>query len=258
MYKLLYLCYNNSDRLFYQKGGKIMAKDKSKNKDKVTVKSKEEVRHSSEEFENAMEKIKEIRLELMGLNIALILLGLVMIVIPKEFNQFVTQIVGCILCVWGVLRGITFLRLKNEEMFGSYALVQGVAMLVFGVFLLFQAERFAALLNNVLTLIILVVAAVKLQNAINYFKLKVKNWWLHLIAAVLLLIFGIIALVKPGFVGDEQELLMIMTIIMGTALVISGIWDIVSVHILSKAVQKKVKEIDDAKRAKEQNTTEDT
>lgn len=213
--------------------------------DQVTVKNKEDLDPERQAFNNVMEKLKATKNEMLFLNLAVILLGIVMIAIPKEFNQFIGQILGCVLCVWGVLRCIAFLRLKNEEMFGSYALVQGAAMLGFGIFFLCEANSFAVLLNHVLTLIILIAAVLKLQNAINYYKMRLKNWWLHLLGAAILLTFGIIALVKPGFVDDQDGLVILMTIIMGIALVISGVWDAISVLILSKAVKEKAKEWDE-------------
>lgn len=214
-------------------------------KEKVTVKSKEDLDPKRQNFNRVMEQLKSTKSELLFLNAAIVLLGLVMVCIPQQFNQFIGQILGIVLCCWGVLRVISFLRLKNEEIFGSYALVQGAAMIGFGLFFLLQADRFAQLLNSVLTLIILVAAVLKLQNAINYYKLRIKNWWLHLLAAVVLLVFGIIALVKPGFVDDKDGLVVIMTVIMGIALIISGVWDMFSVLILSKTIRQKAKEWDE-------------
>ena len=214
-------------------------------KEKVTIKSKEDLDPKKQAFDAFMQRLKELKTELLFLNIALILLGIVMIAIPKEFNQFIGQILGCVLCVWGVIRCIAFFRLESSEIVGSYALVQGAAMLGFGLFFLFQPDRFSNLLNSALILLILIAAVLKLQNAITFFKVGIKNWWLHLIIAVVMLIFGIIALVKPGFVDDENGLLIIMTVIMGISLVISGIWDTISVLILSKAVKVKAKEWDE-------------
>ncbi len=189
-------------------------------------------------------RVKEMKTELVILNAALAVLGLVMIAIPQQFNDFIGQILGVALCIWGALRCIHFLRLKGDEAFGSYALVQGAAMIGFGIFFLVQKESFSNLLNSALALIILIVAVLKLQNAINYFKLKIKNWWLHLIAALVLIVFGVIAIIRPGFVDDDHGLLIVMTVIMGCALVISGIWDIVSVMIMSKAIKKTAKELE--------------
>lgn len=199
----------------------------------------------TEVFELLRNKLKGLKTEMTIINLALIALGLVMVIIPQQFNDFIGQIIGCALCIWGVLRCITFLRLKSEDAFGSYALVQGAAMLGFGVFFLTQPERFTNLLNSVLVLSVLVAAVMKLQNAINYFKLKIYRWWLHLIAAAVLLVLGIIALIRPDWAGDEASLANMITIIIGCGLILSGIWDLFSVSIMSKRLKMTVKQMEE-------------
>ena len=208
-------------------------------------KKKTEAAEEVNTYELLRNKYREIKTEMFILNLAIVVLGLVMVIIPAKFNEFIGQILGCALCIWGVLRCITFLRLKKEEAFGSNALVQGAAMLGFGIFFLTQPDRFANLLNSLLVLAVLIAAVYKLQNAINYYKVKISKWWLHFIAAALLLALGIIALIRPGWVDDEAGLAVMITIIIGCALMISGIWDIFAVSILSKKLKKTVKEMEE-------------
>ena len=210
-------------------------------------KKKQQTAETEEEntYDLLRSKYREIRTEMLILNFALIILGLVMVIIPAKFNEFIGQILGCALCIWGVLRCITFLRLKKEEAFGSNALVQGAAMLGFGIFFLVQPDRFGNLLNSLLVLAVLIAAVYKLQNAINYYKLRISRWWLHFIAAGILLALGIIALIRPGRADDEAGLAVMITIIIGTALIISGVWDLFAVSILSKKLKKTVREMEE-------------
>ena len=198
----------------------------------------------SEGFDQVRIRLKELKGEMIIINIAMVVLGIVMIIIPKPFTEFIGQILGGGLCIWGVLRCITFLRLKEDEMFGSFALVQGAAMIGLGIFLLTQPARFSELLNSALVLGVLIAAVFKLQNAINYMKLKAKVWWVHLLVAVVLTVFGVIALVRPGWVDDKDGLLVVMTVITGVAFVISGVWDIFSVMYLAKLVKKKTDQME--------------
>lgn len=197
-------------------------------------------------YQQVRDRIKEIRGEMILLNLAFIALGIVMIIIPKQFTEFIGQILGGALCIWGVIRCIAFLRLKEDEMFGSYALVQGAAMLGFGIFFLTQPYRFTNLLNSALVLVILIAAVFKLQNAINYMKLKVRYWWVHLLIAAVMIVFGIIAIVRPGWVDDEAGLAVLITVITGVAFIISGVWDLFSVMYMSKLVRKKTEELEAA------------
>lgn len=213
-----------------------MAKDKEKDKAKGTSKD-------AESLDSIKKKVREMKGEVLILNAAVFLLGLVMIIMPEQFNQFVGQILGVVLIVWGILRCISFIRLKNDEMFGSFALVQGAAMLGFGAFFLFRPEDFKLLLNTALILIILIVAVLKLQYAINYFKLKSSKWWIHLIVAVVLIAFGVFAILKPGMpiengIIKEASALNLLTRIIGIGFVISGIWDTIAFLFMSKIIKK--------------------
>lgn len=210
------------------------------------AKKSTEISEAAEAFDQIRHRMKELKGEMIVINIAIILLGIVMIAAPKPFTEFIGQILGGVLCIWGVLRCITFLRLKDDEMFGSFALVQGAAMIGFGIFFLTQPSRFSDLLNSVLVLAVLVAAVFKLQNAINYMKLKVRFWWLHLIVSLILIAFGIVAIIRPGLVDDKDGLAVLMIIIIGIAFVISGIWDIFSVIYISKVIRKKTDEMEAA------------
>lgn len=190
-------------------------------------------------IENIRKKIRDMKAELLILNIAIVILGVLMIAMPNQFQNFMAQIAGVGLIIWGVLKCIAFVRLKSEEMFGSYALVQGAAMLGFGVFFLTQPDKFNDLLNLAISLIILVIAVLKIQNAINYLKLKIEKWWIHLISALVIMAFGIITITKPG--NMDSDIALILT---GCAFVISGIWDIISVFIMSRFIKKTAKALE--------------
>lgn len=225
-----------------------MAKDKQKIKDPEKT-----------GYEAIKEKIKEMRTEFVILSAAIVVLGMVMICFPDQFNDFVGRIIGGVLCVWGALRCITFLRLKGEEMIGSFALVQGAAMIGFGIYFLVQEDRFSNLMNMLLTIMIIVLGVLKLQHAINFYKLRINSWWLHLIAALFLVSIGVFVLIKPKFSDDENTVLKIVTIITGASFAVSGIWDIVSVTKLSAIINKIAKELEksDGKQKAIKGTAED-
>lgn len=190
-----------------------------------------------ESWDNIRKKVKDMKAEMLILNGAIMILGLLMIIIPEQFNQFMGQILGVGLIILGVLKCISFLRLKGEDMFGSFALVQGAAMLGFGIFFLIKPDRFGDLLTIAISLVVLLVAVLKIQNAINYMKLKISKWWVHLILAVLLLAFGIFALVRPDGIAAN-----LMFILIGISFVVSALWDIISILFMSKVIKKTAKE----------------
>lgn len=223
-------------------------------KDKKAVKDTEK-----SGYELIRTRIKETRIEFVALSAAVVILGIIMISFPDQFNNFVGKIVGGVLCVWGLLRCFTFIRLKSEDMVGSFALVQGAAMIGFGIYFLVQQDSFRDLLDMLLTIMILVLGVLKLQHAINFRKLRINGWQLHLLLAVLLIAVGTIAIIRPEFSDDKDIVLRIVTIMTGAAFVISGIWDIISVTKLAKVIDKTAKELEkeEAKKKAIQGTAVD-
>lgn len=182
-------------------------------------------------------KVREMKAEIVIMNIAIVILGCLMITMPEQFETFIGQILGVILMVWGAIRCFAFISLKSEDMLGSFALVQGAAMLSFGVFFITQPDQFKEILKLMINLSILIIAVLKVQNAINYMRLQIRNWWIHLILGVLLAAFGIIAIINRGNMTTH-----LLFMLIGISFVVSGIWDIVSVIIMSKAIKKAAKE----------------
>lgn len=178
-------------------------------------------------------KTREMKTEMIIMNIAVVILGCLMITMPQQFEAFIGQILGVVLMVWGAIRCFSFIRLKSEEMFGSFALVQGAAMLSFGIFFITQPDQFQNILKLTINLSILMIAVLKVQNAINYMRLKMKFWWIHLIVGLLLAAFGIIAIINRGNMTVD-----LLFRLIGIAFVVSGIWDIISVMIITKAIKK--------------------
>lgn len=208
-----------------------MAKQADKTKEKTS-------------YESAQNKLKQMKTEAIVLNAVIIVLGLIMICMSRQFNEYIAQIIGGGLCIWGILRCFSFLRLKSEDMVGSYALVQGAAMIGFGLFFLYRPEEAKLLLNHLLGMAIIITAVMKIQDAINYLKLKIKNWWFHLICAAALIAFAVVAIIRPQFAEDESTQGSIIIILIGVAFVLSGIWDLITIHIMSKIIKQTAKALE--------------
>lgn len=77
-------------------------------------------------MEGLVKKIKGIRNEMIGLSIVLMLAGIFMILFPNTSGNIICRGVGAVLCIWGVVRLVAYFR--NNEILGSFGLVQGVAL----------------------------------------------------------------------------------------------------------------------------------
>ena len=65
-----------------------------------------------------IKKIKGIKIELIIISVVLFALGLFLVIFPEISQLVICRVVGIALCVWGVLRLITYFRMAKEEVIG--------------------------------------------------------------------------------------------------------------------------------------------
>jgi len=187
-------------------------------------------------------KIRTIRVELMVMSVALFALGLFLIIFPETSQSILCKAIGVALCVWGVLRLITYFRIAGKEVLGSYGLVQGISLIAFGFFFVLRPESIAAILGTALAVVIVIDGILKLQYAVDFFHLESKRWWAQIIGAVLMIGLGIVALVNPF--ETTKSLIMFM----GAVFVAEGVWDFISlvrIGQIAKQIGKAIGEVKD-------------
>ena len=136
------------------------------------------------------------------------------------------------MCVWGVLRLITYFRMAKEEVFGSFGLVQGISLLAFGIFFVMKPEVIAMFFGTVLAIVIIIDGILKLQYGIEFYHMEAKKWWIEAIAAALMVVMGIIALLNPF--GSSVALM----IFIGVVLMIEGASDLISIIRISGIIKR--------------------
>ncbi len=159
-------------------------------------------------------------------DIALIILGLLMTIFHKSAGNIICIALGILMCVFGVLRFISYFAKNKEEAVGSFAIVQGTALLGFGVLFIIAPEPIRALLNILLGIILVISGVLKLQYAVDLIRLKAKLWWISFLGAVITIALGIIIFIFYG-----ETWLMLFT---GISFMVNGLLDLVVVIILDK------------------------
>ena len=185
-------------------------------------------------WDEVRRNIRGVRNEMIIMNVATIILGILMVMFPDTINGLICQSIGAVLCVWGIIRMVKYFMERAENVFGSFGLVQGVAMLGFGIFLLVNPNFFVGFIDMVLGIVLLVMAVIKLQYAFDFLKLDSTRWWIQLIGAVIMAVLGILALTKPFGAAN------IVMILIGAGLIFSGLWDMISMHRMAGFVRDAV------------------
>ena len=174
-------------------------------------------------MEGLVKKIKGIRNEMIGLSIVLMLAGIFMILFPNTSGNIICRGVGAVLCIWGVVRLVAYFR--NDEILGSFGLVQGVALAGFGLYILIRPGIIEVFLTTVFAIIIIV-------DGIDFRKLDANGWWIEAVCAAVMIILGIVVLFNP-FATVAAVMLFI-----GVVFVFEGAWDLVSILYISKIAKE--------------------
>ena len=185
-------------------------------------------------WDEVKENIKGVKNEMIIMNVATVILGILMVIFPGAINGLICQGIGAVLCVWGIIRIIKYFMSRAEDVFGSFGLVQGGAMLGFGIFFLVNPNFFVNMIDIALAIILLVMAIIKVQYAFDFMKLNSTKWWIHLCGAVIMAVLGILALTKPFGAAN------VVMIMIGCGLIFSGLWDLISVIRMSIFVKNAV------------------
>ncbi len=189
--------------------------------------------------------------ELLFVNLAVIILGLLMVIFPENSTLFMCKAVGVALCAWGLFHVVNYFLHSSMEVFGSFGLVVGAALLGFGAYFLMHPEFLASIFTVALGIVLLVGGATKLQYAMDFLRLQTSNWWMQLVAAGVTVVLGIVALVNPFQTASA------LTLFLGVSFLVNGIWDIGAVLSLCRFLNMVEKAADQADNVIDVTFTED-
>ncbi len=196
-------------------------------------------------FQQFKRRVREAKTEFVLINVIVVIIGIMMIAMPTQINNIICQIIGASLCLWGLIKVISYFFSDETHVTGSFAMAQGCALLGFGILFIVNPRIFLSFINGALGVILMVAGVIKLQHAFDYLKLQISTWWIQLIGAVAMAACGIVALTNP-FASTSM-----LMILIGMALVFSGVWDLVTLFRISSRIKTAAKTA--AKKEKEKS-----
>ena len=174
---------------------------------------------------------KSLRRSIIIADIAICLLGLLMIIFPGYSQNVICIAIGVLLCIVGIARVVMHFSTDRVVVLGSFALVTGVALAGLGVLIILHPEILADSLMMVFGIGLIVSGVMKIQYAIDFARLSVRGWWLELLLAAALIAFGVIVLCN--LFATEVALM----IYVGISLMVSSICDLISVLRINSLVK---------------------
>lgn len=184
------------------------------------------------------EKLKDLRSGSVLPALLCIVYGIVLIIWPDISSNFICYAIGAAIMLVGVIFVIRYLRKDLVRDFYRKDLVIGLIAISLGLVALLRVEMIKGLIPTILGIAVLFSGIVKLQNAIDMFRMKYAYWYFILILSLLNMGFGILLIVEPLWIVD------IVFILIGCGLVYSGLSDLLTLYFVSKTIKNMVKESD--------------
>ena len=104
-----------------------------------------------------------------------ILLGLLFILTPQASADVICYVAGILLLASGIAAVISYLA--SGRLFGSYALVSGIVLLVCGVFCLLRPEIIQGLLTVLFGVFLVIDGMMTLQDGVDCARARLAGWW---------------------------------------------------------------------------------
>ena len=153
------------------------------------------------------------------LSVFCIVIGVALIVSPHFFTSAIGYAVGGFLGIYGIMKIITYF-VRNEEF--STNLVTGIILTASGIFLVARPDFIPKTIALIFGIYMIFSGIVRIQDSLNLKNSGIANWQASCIPAVLTTLLGIVLVFNPLAPVN------IAFMILGIALVVSGISNIIS------------------------------
>lgn len=163
--------------------------------------------------------------------VMLIIFGILFVAYPMDAARLVCYFAGAVMIIWGAVKIISW-GVTELHVIGSYSLVAGIALLAFGIFIVAYPDSIVGVITLAFGIALIVDSTVKIQQALDMARLKIKGWWMSLIIAAITLALGILILCDP-FSGAEAFI-----IVFGVSLIADGVLDFLSLVYFTCKVKK--------------------
>ena len=156
-----------------------------------------------------------------------ILLGLLFILTPQASANVICYVAGILLLASGIAAIASYL--VSGRLFGSYALVSGIVLLVCGVFCLLRPEVIQGLLTVIFGVFLVIDGMMTLQDGVDCARAKLTGWWVLAVLGVITIVLGCVVLF-----GKFDSIMLLA----GISLIADGVFDLIAIFAFSSRIRK--------------------
>lgn len=155
-----------------------------------------------------------------------ILLGLLFILTPQTSADVICYVAGILLLASGIAAVISYLA--SGRLFGSYALVSGIVLLVCGVFCLLRPEIIQGLLTVLFGVFLVIDGMMTLQDGVDCARARLAGWWVPALLSAVTIALGCVVLF-----GKFDSIMLLA----GISLIVDGVFDLIVTFAFSKRIR---------------------
>ena len=172
--------------------------------------------------------MKRLVRDLSVITVLLFLTGLFCVLFPGKSGIVICYVIGIALAVWGIFRTVVYFASEMTVPFASYAFVQGIFLMIFGVYCILKPNNLVGMLTALFAVVLIVDGALKLQYSMDLLRIHASLWTIVFVLSLVAIAFGIIVFIKPFAETDAT------VIFNGILLMIDAAADGATVFILEK------------------------
>ena len=161
-----------------------------------------------------------------------LLFGLLLVFLKDTALMIAAYVLSGFLMICGIYQIIVYLHSPVMRKIVESRRAAGLVLLLSGIMLVFNPAFLQEILPVIWGLSLLAGAFLKIQYAFDQLQLKIRRWWIMLIFASLSLVIGIIALLRPDFLGENKEF------VIGLMLIFEAVLDIIVLFMMNRALKK--------------------
>lgn len=185
-----------------------------------------------------MKRIRQAKWAYVLLSLCMIALGFYIVFHPGASLLTICYLTGAFCILFAVAKFIGYFSRDAYGLAFQFDFALGIFALVLGILLLFHPGNVLALIQFITGLFILIDSVFKFQTSLDARRFGLKRWWSILLAASLSAIAGIFLLFNP-FGGAA------LMILVGIALIVGGLQNLVVVLYTVKYVRRRPPDDDD-------------
>ena len=163
-----------------------------------------------------------------------LLFGLLLVFLKDTALMIAAYVLSAFLAICGIYQVVVYLHSPVMRKIVESRLAAGLILLLSGTMLVFNPSFLQEIFPVIWGLSLLAGAFLKIQYAFDQAQLKIRRWWILLVFASLSLVIGILALLRPEFMGENKEL------VIGLMLVFEAVLDIVVLIMMNRALKRNI------------------